>query len=215
MNIRLFLPVPPGTPVTQTFGENPQVYARWGYAGHNGIDYGAPHKTHITAAADGLVSKLAYEAGGYGNYIVLDHGGYLTYYAHLNRALVHVGKKVSAGEVIAESDNTGFSTGPHLHFALKIPILDNPGYKNYHNPWPYFAAVGADEVQPPAIPETALDGQLVVTAPRGLYVRSAPRADAPPLGIIPLGTRLTPQVIGDQWVEVAAYVHRDWVANAP
>lgn len=198
MNIRLWLPVPPGTPVTQTFGENPQVYARWGYAGHNGIDYGVPHKTLVTAAADGKVSKLAYEAGGYGNYIALDHGGYLTYYAHLHRALVHVGQQVKAGEVIAESDSTGFSTGPHLHFALKIPSLDNPGYKAYHNPWPYFAAMPAD-------------GRLVVTAPRGLYVRSAPRADAPPLGIIPLGTRITPQVIGDQWVEIPAYVHRDWV----
>jgi len=209
MNIKLALPVPPGTPVTQIFGANPQDYAAWGYSGHNGIDYGTPMRTNITAAAEGRVWKIAFEDGGYGIYIILDHGGYLTYYAHLHRALVSIGQHVTVGEVIAESGSTGNSSGPHLHFGLKIPSLDNPGYKNYHNPWPYFAAVpgnAADEV------ETDTDTEhLTATAGAGLLVRLGPGVSYEYIGVLSQGTKIKPEKTDGDWVGYVVWSHKDYL----
>ncbi len=211
MHIQLVLPVPPATPVTQLFGENPQLYARWGYAGHNGIDFGAPNGTLVTASADGVVAKVAYESGGYGVYLTIAHGDFLTYYAHLRKVLVRPGQRVKAGDSIAESNNTGFSTGPHLHFGLKIPSLANEGYGNYHDPSPYFSDLPASESQVQEVGEVEGSRLVTVTAGSGLYVRSAPAKEAPALGVAPLGTRLIQQAVEGDWIEIAAYVHRDWV----
>ena len=207
--IQLILPVDPLTTVTQLFGENPKVYKRWGYSGHNGMDFAVPTGTPILAAADGTVAKIAYEAGGYGNYIMLNHGDFQTYYAHLKEAAVVVGAQVRAGDVIAYSDNTGFSTGPHLHFALKIPGQANPGYKYYHDPIPYFVVIGSDEPDPEP---TEGKATVKVISPIGLRVRTAPDLQAPMIGIVPFGTVLTPIAISGNWVQIKAFVHKDYVA---
>ncbi len=94
-----------------------------GKHGYNGVDFGGPIGTRIYAAAAGtvIVSKGngAYN-GGYGNYIVIEHGnGTQTLYAHLSKNHVAVGDKVARGEFIAASGNTGRSTGPHLHFEVR------------------------------------------------------------------------------------------------
>lgn len=206
--IKLIRPVPADAPITQLFGENPKIYGKWGYAGHNGIDYAVPTGTPIVAAADGVVAKISYEAGGYGNYIQLNHDGGQTYYAHLQQTAVSIGQQVRAGDVIAYSDNTGFSTGPHLHFALKIPTQVNPGYKYYHDPIPYFVAIGSDEPGP----EPTEDKKTVrVKASNGLRVRLAPDMSGQAIGILPYGLEITPQAIGKEWVEIPAYVHKDYV----
>ena len=89
-----------------------------GFHGKSSVDFGAPVGTSVRAAAEGTVilAKTGYN-GGYGTYIIVDHGnGTQTVYAHLSKLLVSVGDKVSQGEKIALSGNTGRSTGPHLHF---------------------------------------------------------------------------------------------------
>jgi len=95
---------------------------RWGRM-HEGIDISVPEGTPIRAAADGTVilEQSEYESGGYGNYTCVDHGGGLsTCYAHQSSFATSVGAQVSQGDVIGYSGNTGHSTGPHLHFEVRI-----------------------------------------------------------------------------------------------
>ena len=150
MAIKLIYPV--NGPITQLFGENPEFYKRWGYAGHNGIDWGIPNRTPIVAAADGTVDKVGFENGGYGNFVKMSHKDgktkYYTYYAHLHSTSVKAGQKISAGTVVGLSNNTGASTGPHLHFGIKIDG-QNPAYKGYLDPLPYLTGTAS-----PASPTT-------------------------------------------------------------
>jgi murein DD-endopeptidase MepM/ murein hydrolase activator NlpD len=141
--ISLRQPVDNG-PITQGFGEHPEIYARFGLAGHNGIDYGVPIETPVKAAMAGQVVKVGYEENGYGNYLKINHGGYFTLYAHLTQVKVRTGQEVQKGEVIASSGNTGFSTGPHLHFELRITVMKSKEYPAGEvDPLPYMEAYPA------------------------------------------------------------------------
>ena len=92
---------------------------RWGRL-HAGIDIGASTGTPIYAAKGGVVSYVG-TMGGYGNIIVVDHGeGMTTRYAHQSRLIASVGQSVRPGDQIGEVGNTGNSTGPHLHFEVRI-----------------------------------------------------------------------------------------------
>jgi murein DD-endopeptidase MepM/ murein hydrolase activator NlpD len=85
---------------------------------HAAIDLSAPQGTVVWAAMDGKVSALGYDRT-YGNYIILTHaGGYQTMYAHLYSTSVKNGDTVSKGKQIGTVGSTGYSTGPHLHFAV-------------------------------------------------------------------------------------------------
>lgn len=90
------------------------------YAAHNGIDIAADKGSDILAAVGGTVEKALFSSVNYGNYIILDHNGFKTLYAHLNIIDVKVGDKVSKGQKIGECGSTGRSTGPHLHFEIRI-----------------------------------------------------------------------------------------------
>ncbi len=92
---------------------------RWGRM-HEGIDISVPEGTPIRAAASGTVILAAY-SGGYGNYTCIDHGGGLsTCYAHQSGYAVSSGQSVAQGQTIGYSGNTGSSTGPHLHFEVRV-----------------------------------------------------------------------------------------------
>ena len=85
---------------------------------HAALDLSAPQGTPVTAAMDGKVLALGYN-GTYGNYIILSHSGeYQTMYAHLHTTTVAKGDNVVQGRQIGTVGNTGYSTGPHLHFAI-------------------------------------------------------------------------------------------------
>ena len=87
---------------------------------HTGQDLAAPYGTPIHAAADGIVVTCRY-MGGYGNAIVVNHGGgYATLYGHCSRIVARPGQRVRRGEVIALVGATGLATGPHCHFEVRI-----------------------------------------------------------------------------------------------
>lgn len=86
---------------------------------HAGVDFGAPHGTRISAADAGKVIFSGWY-GGYGNSVIIDHGGGLTtLYAHASRLNVREGQAVTKGQSIAAIGSTGLSTGPHLHFEVR------------------------------------------------------------------------------------------------
>ncbi|MFA7535155.1 MAG: peptidoglycan DD-metalloendopeptidase family protein [Desulfuromonadales bacterium] len=87
---------------------------------HEGYDIAARTGTAVTATADGIVSR-AETAPGYGKLVVIDHGyGYKTYYGHNSQLHVKVGQRVVRGDKIAAVGNTGSSTGPHLHYEVRL-----------------------------------------------------------------------------------------------
>lgn len=89
------------------------------YTGHTGIDIGVGMNNPVYAAASGTVI-VAGSYGGYGKAVVIDHGsGLSTLYGHNDSVSVSVGQNVSRGQVIASSGNSGWSTGPHLHFEVR------------------------------------------------------------------------------------------------
>ena len=106
-------PVSTGGYVSSPYGP------RWGTV-HQGIDIPCPIGTPILAGESGTVIASYYSASA-GEYIVIDHGnGVCTEYMHNSTRLVEAGDTVSRGQVIAYSGNTGFSTGPHCHFGLRM-----------------------------------------------------------------------------------------------
>ncbi|HEX6489662.1 MAG TPA: peptidoglycan DD-metalloendopeptidase family protein [Candidatus Dormibacteraeota bacterium] len=114
----------PQAQITQGFGPS-TLWFEPPYAGaphfHMGIDLAAPQGTHVLAADDGVVALVGSGTTGYGNYVVIAHqGGFTTLYGHLEAALVHPGDQVTQGEVIGFEGSTGYSTGPHVHFELRI-----------------------------------------------------------------------------------------------
>lgn len=94
---------------------------------HEGLDIAAPTGTPIHASAPGMVIFTDLK-GGYGKTVTIDHGyGFVTSYSHCKKLLVGPGQSVKQGQVIAEVGNTGFSTGPHLHFEVqRLGIVVDP-----------------------------------------------------------------------------------------
>ncbi len=114
---------PVSGPVTSRFGP------RWGRM-HEGIDIAVPSGTPVRASAAGTVIHAGW-LGGYGNLVVVDHGnGISTAYAHNSSLAVTVGESVSQGQVVASSGSTGNSSGPHVHFEVRVngSAVDPLGY---------------------------------------------------------------------------------------
>jgi len=135
--------------VNQPFGINPQTYARFGINGHNGIDFFAPDGTGVFATHEGTVVQVGvdeYEGHGVVVEGVDEIGKYKTIYWHMkeNEIAVKVGDKLSVGDFIGKADNTGFSTGSHLHFGLKRTddngdtLNNDNGFLGAIDPMPYF-----------------------------------------------------------------------------
>ncbi|MEO1909827.1 MAG: M23 family metallopeptidase [Paracoccus sp. (in: a-proteobacteria)] len=111
--------LPLAMPVRDSFRYTSGFGRRWGRM-HEGIDMAGPVGTPIYATGDGVVIQAG-RASGYGNLIKIQHElGTETRYGHLNRIRVKVGDKVSQGDLIGDMGNTGRSTGPHLHYEVRM-----------------------------------------------------------------------------------------------
>lgn len=96
-------------------------YGNRGEEFHTGVDMAVPEGTEIYAPYDGTVIKLQSKTTGYGNLIVIEHEeGILTYYAHLSSFEVELEDTVTKGELIGYTGSTGRSTGPHLHYEVRV-----------------------------------------------------------------------------------------------
>ena len=106
--------------ITSAFGYRNDPFTG-DYTMHSGIDIAANSGTPIKAAATGSVIETGYRAGGYGNYVKIEHSsGFVTLYAHCSAIKVSDGQKVSVGDTVALVGSTGRSTGPHLHFEVRL-----------------------------------------------------------------------------------------------
>ena len=112
-------PVPGYTTITSKYGM--RVHPITGvYKLHTGVDIGAPQGANFIATNDGIVTKATYNAA-YGNMVIIDHGGGIsTLYAHGSEILVEVGQTVKRGEPVLKVGSTGYSTGAHAHFEVRI-----------------------------------------------------------------------------------------------
>ena len=114
---------PVNGPVTSPFGWRKRFKRM-----HKGLDIGAACGTSVKAAINGTVITVGYDAHGWGNYVMIDHGsGYATLYGHLSSACVKSGQKVQTGQSIGKVGMTGRTNGPHLHFeTLKNGVRYDP-----------------------------------------------------------------------------------------
>lgn len=140
--------------IAQLWGENPQIYNKFTYdgvtlKGHNGIDFLTPLGTPLLAVDNGVVAEaITNDPGGFGNYLKLTHSWGESIYAHLQSFSVQSGQRVNRGAVIGQSGNSGFTYGPHLHFAIRInPYVRADGWGGWSDPLPYLVP---DKVRLPA-----------------------------------------------------------------
>ena len=118
-DIKFVWPCPASGRITSKFGGRTSP-TKGASSDHKGIDIGAATGSNIIAAAAGevVVSTYSYSAG---NYVMLNHGGGVyTVYMHASKLLCKVGETVKQGQVIAKVGSTGYSTGPHLHFGIRV-----------------------------------------------------------------------------------------------
>jgi murein DD-endopeptidase MepM/ murein hydrolase activator NlpD len=122
--------------ITQHFGENPDIYAKFGMKAHNGIDFRSRMwdtplgRRYVYAVAEGIIEQVRWDRTGYGVHIRQRlPDGSMCLYGHLTRPYCTAGQKVSQGERIGLTGSTGYSTGPHLHFEYRpSPIKSDNGY---------------------------------------------------------------------------------------
>ena len=127
----IFSPLP-GTPlITQGFGQNPADYASFGFAGHDGIDFGVPEGTIVYAPHDGVATVKDDGINGYGKYVVIEDAKRRSLLAHLSEISVTNGQPIYQGDPIGKSGKSGNATGPHLHWTYKI--VQNGVAKNKNN----------------------------------------------------------------------------------
>lgn len=109
--------LPVDGPVSSPFGHRTSV----GKAhSHNGTDFAVPTGTEVVAPEAGVITGAGAGRGGEGNYVILDANGVVHKFFHLSKILVQSDDQVTAGDVLALSGNTGYSTGPHLHWETHI-----------------------------------------------------------------------------------------------
>ena len=210
--MKFLYPVSPNNTITQTFADHIRLAEALKLQNYNGgIDWAVNTGTSVKAAQAGKVTIVRNDATGYGMHVRVEHaGGHLTIYGHLQSVSVAVGDDVTAGQVVGKSDNTGYSSGPHLHFELRMsnsPI----------DPMPLLvktvAALTADMEEAPETPgDVGDEPALFPTLPKArivtptLRVRSKPGIDGLHLTNLPAGLEvevIRKIVIGDDiWLQI-------------
>lgn len=165
--------------VTSNFGMRGDPF-HGGRRMHAGMDMGGRVGMPIYATGDGYVRRSRW-AGGYGNLVEIDHGfGYQTRFGHLSRSLVQEGQFVRRGQMIALMGSTGRSTGPHLHYEVRIggrPVEPSRFMQIVFNQAPDWNAVRYAAVQRTAPPQAIRSGGGTATLAMAMVRRSRPAED--------------------------------------
>jgi len=133
--------------ISQHFGENPAIYSRFSLLGHNGTDWAIPSETPLYSCIEGTVTEVGNDPGGYGIYVKCENEQYGVLFAHLSRLNVGETQQVQEGTLLGFSDNTGFSTGPHLHLGIFTkPRQTGNGYNGYVDPEPLLEGGEMEEI---------------------------------------------------------------------
>lgn len=147
MNPKISWPVIGKFPISFLFGEKPDWYVKiFGYP-HNGLDISCPVGTSVIACDEGYVvfADDIPDEGGKG--AILRHSWGTSLYWHLNSVPAKIGDHLTKGEFIGSSGKTGYVTGPHLHFGIKVDGQAELGMRGWINPLPLF-----EEYSPPPTP---------------------------------------------------------------
>lgn len=96
------------------------VFTQYFHAWHSGVDYGIPVGTPLLATHSGEVIFAGWSEIGYGKLVIVQNGAFITYYAHLDSFKVATGQRIGAGSVVGWSGNTGNSSGPHVHYEVRV-----------------------------------------------------------------------------------------------
>lgn len=132
---------------TQAFNDEccRESYKKFGLSGHNGLDYGCPTGTKILAPHDGKVIESTLDPKGYGIYVKIENSIEGSVLAHLREARVGVGDGVKEGDLVGYSDNSGNSTGPHLHWGYyRFPRDRQNGFAGFIDQTPYIGTGSPD-----------------------------------------------------------------------
>ena len=172
--MKLYYPVRKPVIWNQRFGENAtSVYKNLGLIGHNGIDFYALDGFPIYAAHDGVVTYTGHDGSGGLGVVLRGQEGteyFKTIYWHLKEGSIKVkpDQQVKTGDLLALADNTGMSTGAHLHFGLKFiaqgeaewawfNLNHDNGYLGAIDPEPYFTGIHAIDVKITSIQEKVVE----------------------------------------------------------
>ena len=146
MDVKIRKPFDGDFAVTFKFGEAPQWYLdKIGYP-HSGIDYALPTGTAVLSCDEGMVSRVDKHPLGWGNFVQVNHAWGVSHYAHLSAIKVKVGQQVKAGEQVGLSGATGYVTGAHLHFGIKVNGVPAEKTKGWTDPTPYFSGEAVCDV---------------------------------------------------------------------
>ena len=149
----LRLPFDGNYQISQTFGNDlvingVHIYKQWGLLGHNGLDYGIPTGINILAPHKGTIKEAYFDADGYGWYVKIENDVEGSVLGHMLTLLVKIGDVVNEGQVVGISDNTGNSTGPHLHWGYyRFPRDRNNGFNGYIDQTPYLIVPQEDTIK--------------------------------------------------------------------
>lgn len=121
-------------------------YAKFNLKGHNGLDYGLPNGTKVVAPHEGKVIEATLDPKGYGLYLKIENAVEGSLLAHLREFKVGVGDTVSEGQLVGLSNNSGNSTGPHLHWGYyRFPRDRSNGFNGYIDQIPFINATVPDQ----------------------------------------------------------------------
>lgn len=154
--------------ITQKFGENPSWYLPYGYPGHNGLDLFGKSTKFITPVWWGTVISKAYDTTGYGYHLIIDHEGLFNcYYGHASALHVKSGDRVTPHTIIMTEDNTGNSTGSHLHLGTRYKQQTGV-YKGFFDPLPALISGIPDDSVPPSVSPPEENGDFEVFPATGI-----------------------------------------------